>query len=50
MLNHQLEDKQTEFQQLQSHADTLDGDLENLVEIKTMVCIGRNEDVKEGRG
>ncbi len=37
MLSQQLEGKQTEFQQLQSTADTIDGDLEQLMEIKQMV-------------
>ena len=37
MLSQELEEKQTTFQQLQSNADTLDGDLDRLVEVKQKV-------------
>ena len=37
MLSQELEEKQSNFQQLQSNADTLDGDLDRLVEVKQKV-------------
>lgn len=37
LLSQQLEDKQKDFHQLQSAADTLDGDIERLLEIKQLV-------------
>lgn len=37
MLNQQLDNKQREFHELQSMADTQDGDIERLVELKQKV-------------